>query len=146
MPIWLYLIMMALSGYRLTVLVVQDTFPPVLWLRDRVVGGWRPVTAKEWEQIRAAAQDGAAKTFTTQAVDFGGKRGEQEARYVERASWVPFWLSDLVSCPWCASGWISLALAAAGAAQGFYGWPVSWLVWGAVWAVSATMAAWEVSR
>ena len=46
----LLLIVMSLATYRLTRLVVADTFPPVLWLRDRLAGGWRPLTAKEQEQ------------------------------------------------------------------------------------------------
>jgi hypothetical protein len=137
--LWLYLIMMALSGYRLTVLVVRDTFPPVLWLRDRVVGGWRPLTDKEWSAVRAAGR--GEKPFHTQSLDFGGARGEQEARWIDRKPWVPYWLAELMSCPWCASGWIALALACAGAAQGFYGWPVAWMVWGSVWAFSALLAA-----
>jgi hypothetical protein len=35
---WLFLVLlpaMALTTYRLTRLLVADTFPPVLWLRDR---------------------------------------------------------------------------------------------------------------
>lgn len=142
MTSWLYLIMMALSGYRLTVLVVRDTFPPVLWLRDRIVGGWRPLTDKEWAAYRAR-QAGASSAWMkhTKSIDFEGVRGTQEARWMDRKPWVPYWLSELVSCPWCASGWISLALASAGAAQGLYPWSRAWLVWGSVWAVSALMAA-----
>lgn len=144
----LYLVMMALSGYRLTVLVVRDTFPPLLWLRDRIVGGWRPLTDKEWSELRAAKSvpgPGRAKDIPdwmshVQSIDFGEVRGEHEARWLERNRRVPFWLSELMSCPWCASGWISLGLACVGAVQGFYGWNVVWMVWGAVWAVSALMA------
>jgi hypothetical protein len=34
---WL-VIMMTLAAYRLTRLVVEDTFPPVQWVRDRITG------------------------------------------------------------------------------------------------------------
>lgn len=150
----LYLLLMALTGYRLTVLVVRDTFPPVLWVRDRIVGGWRPMTGKEHDQYRNAprvkigqsvsqwklADDVPSWMKTVQSIDFEGVRGTQESRWVDRASWVPGWLSELMSCPWCASGWIALVLACTGAAQGFYAWNVLWMVWGAVWAVAALMA------
>lgn len=51
----LLLLVMALATYRLTRLVVEDTFPPVLWLRDRVAGGWRPLTLAEHERYVAAS-------------------------------------------------------------------------------------------
>jgi hypothetical protein len=45
------LLLVTLASYRLTRLVVDDTFPPVQWVRDRVVGDdpavprWRGVPA-----------------------------------------------------------------------------------------------------
>lgn len=45
METWLLLLVMALATYRGTKLIVEDTFPPVLWLRDRLVGGWFNVSS-----------------------------------------------------------------------------------------------------
>lgn len=123
----LLLLVMALASYRLTRLVVADTFPPVLWLRDRLVGGWRPLTdaeqAADWDPGQLEFIDGTAH------------------RYVHRAAWSPYWLAELLSCPWCASGWIALAVT--GGTWAAVGLPVPLLVWPAVWGVAALLAAQE---
>jgi len=133
MPVWLLLIVMSLATYRGTKLVVEDTFPPVLWLRDRLVGGWRPLTLKEQEIVDR--QPGGNHPFPLTEVD-----GVQQ-RWNTRRSWSPFWLAELLSCPWCASGWV-----AAGVTAGTWavmGLPVPLLVWGAVWGAGALLAAQE---
>ena len=133
METWLLLLVMSLATYRLTRLVVADTFPPVLWLRDRLVGGWRPLTEKEWAQLRSAGS--AYMPWKTQTID------EVENRWVERKTWSPHWLAELLSCPWCASGWVALAVTAGVWAT--VGLAVPLLVWPAVWAVGALIAAQE---
>jgi hypothetical protein len=133
METWLLLLVMSLAVYRLTRLVVADTFPPVLWLRDRLVGGWRPLTEREWAQLRSAGS--AYMPWKTQSVD------GVENRWVERKAWSPFWLAELLSCPWCASGWVALAVTAGTWAT--VGLAVPFLVWPAVWAVGALLAAQE---
>lgn len=57
------------------------------------------------------------------------------------------WVGELVTCPWCASGWVTLGLVALGnvsAARGGYGgydWGADFLVtWWATWAVAAVLA------
>jgi hypothetical protein len=108
MDLWLLLIVMSLATYRLTRFVVEDTFPPMLWVRHKLVGGWT---------------------------------GPDEETPVYRARWVPQWLADLLSCPYCASGWI-----AAGVTAGVWavaGLPVPLLCWVAVWAVGGLLAAQE---
>lgn len=87
-----------IAVYRLTRLGVRDDFPPVLWLRDKLAGGWRPLTPKERDS-------GAVPAAELDDVDFG--HGPVRARYVRRARWSPYWLAELVSCPWCLSGWLS---------------------------------------
>jgi hypothetical protein len=133
METWLLLLVMSLAVYRGTRLVVADTFPPVLWLRDRLVGGWRPLTEREWAQLRSAGS--AYMPWKTQSVD------GVENRWVERKAWSPFWLAELLSCPWCASGWVALAVTAGTWAT--VGLAVPFLVWPAVWAVGALLAAQE---
>lgn len=50
----------------------------------------------------------------------------------------PEWAGELVTCHWCASGWISLGLVAA--ADWRTSVPLPGLVWFAVWAVAAWVA------
>lgn len=137
METWLLLLVMSLAVYRLTRLVVADTFPPVLWLRDRIVGGWRPLTLKE-QDIRNWNIAHGQSDVLEELTEIDGV----EQRYVRRGwDWCPFWLAELLSCPWCASGWI-----AAGVTAGTWavvGLPVPLLVWPAMWAAGALLAAQE---
>lgn len=133
MPAWLLIVCMILAAYRATRLVVKDTFPPVLWLRDRLAGGWRPLTEPEQEVV--SRQPGGNHPFPMQEID-----GVQN-RWVTRARWSPYWLAELMSCPWCVSAWLSAALTAAVALT--VGVPAPFLVWGAVWAGAALLASRE---
>jgi len=141
MPLWLLLLLMALATYRLTRLVVADTFPPVLRLRDRLAGGWRPPTLKEQhhELFPHGLGEGQQTTVpglgTIQVID-----GDPQV-YARKARWSPWWLAELVSCPWCASAWIAAAITAAVAFT--VGVPAPLLAWLAVWAVGALIAAQE---
>lgn len=136
MSVWLLLLVMSLAVYRLTRLVVEDVFPPVLWLRDRLAGGWRALTSVEQRTLTVLPADKALELRRVWSVDEDG-----ESRYVYRWRLVPQWIADLLSCPWCASGWI-----AAGVTAGTWavaGLPVPLLVWPAVWAAGALLAAQE---
>lgn len=136
METWLLLVVMSLAVYRLTRLVVADTFPPVLWVRDRFAGGWRPLTLAEHERYTAASPSAQTVLRETWSYD---PDDDLRQRYVRRVDWSPHWLADLLSCPWCASGWV-----AAGVTAGTWWWvelPVPVLVWLAVWAVGALIAA-----
>lgn len=135
MSTWLLLIVMSLAVYRLTRLIVADTFPPVLWLRDRLVGGWRPLTEPEENALNERVRGGGSALWEWQDID-----GERH-RYLRRAQWSPFWLAELLSCPWCASGWVSLAVTAGTWATAGLAMPV--LVWLAVWALGALLAGQE---
>lgn len=136
MDTWLLLIVMSLATYRLTRLVVEDVFPPVLWLRDRLAGGWRPLTSVEERTLSVLPTEKASELRHVWSVDEDG-----ESRYIYRWRYVPQWIADLLSCPWCASGWI-----AAGVTAGTWavvGLPVPLLVWLATWAVGALIASQE---
>lgn len=106
MDLWLLLFVMVMATYILTWLVVRSDFPPVLWLRHQVAGGWT---------------------------------GPEGTVAVYRAKWSPQWLADLVSCSWCAAGWIAAAVTA-GADQ-WAGLPAPFLLWLAVWGCAALIAA-----
>lgn len=126
MDLWLLLIVMALSTYRGTRLVVADTFPPVLWARDRVAGGWRPLAGGETYRD---------DDLSYHVID------EVPHRYVKRWRWVPEWIAELISCPWCASGWVAAGVT--GGVWALAGLPVPVLVWMATWAAGALLAGQE---
>lgn len=50
----------------------------------------------------------------------------------------PEWAAELATCPWCVSGWVSMAAVAAAAHYGSVPLPV--LCWPAVWGVAAWIA------
>jgi uncharacterized protein DUF1360 len=136
---WLLILLLSLGTYRLTRLVVKDTFPPVLWARDRLVGGWRPLTEQEEEtQIAdSRAHEDEDKPWDSRFV-VAEIDGETH-RYLEPVSWSPFWLRELLSCPWCASGWLSLVLVAGTAVC--VSVPLPALFWLASWALGALLAS-----
>jgi Protein of unknown function (DUF1360) len=144
--VWLIVVLLSMATYRGTRLIVKDDFPPVLWLRDRLVGGWRPLTEKERAVYAVTPKDGIgvkilpgqpAWIHDLRDVDHGD--GAVASRYLTRWGWVPAWLADLLSCPWCASGWVSLALVVAVAFT--VGVPAPLLVWPATWALGALLAS-----
>lgn len=121
------IVLMILANYRLTRLVVKDDFPPVLWIRDRLAGGWRPLTSKEQ----------AMKSRPS--VWILGEEDGETYRYIKRVKWSPFWLADLISCPWCASGWLAMGVVLVTDITVGVAAPV--LAYGAVWALSALLAS-----
>lgn len=121
----LYYFVMVLASYRLTRLVTKDTFPPILWLRDRLAGGWREATQSELDN---GIKD--IKTFD----------GEPNI-YVQRVRWSPQWLADLISCAWCSSGWVTLAVTAVVWTMISMPMAMIVLVWFAVWAAAALLAS-----
>jgi hypothetical protein len=120
--LWLLL---SACTYRATRLITKDTFPPVLWVRDRLAGGWRKLTEAEaeylWEDPDVREIDGVRK------------------RYLIRAKWSPFWLAELITCPWCASAYVSGAMVGITDCVTGVQWP--WLMGGAVWAGASLLAS-----
>lgn len=126
---------MAVASYRLTRLVVRDTFPPVLWLRDRLAGGWRPLTLKEEDDPRMIG------TITDRTPYLADDDDEGRVRYVTRWKHSPYWLAELITCPWCASAYISgLITLAVDLTTGI---PAPYLVGVAVWGGAALLASKE---
>lgn len=137
MPVWLILIMMTLTAYRATRLATKDDFPLILWMRDRLAGGWRPMTGAEQEMYRMPLIDGDVQILPFPVTDIDGVTN----RWVQRASWSPHWLAELITCPWCASAYLSGALTFA--VDWTVGLPVPWLVGPAVWAGAALLGSRE---
>lgn len=130
----LTLICLALTAYRVVRLIVRDDFPPILWLRDRLVGGWRPLTTAEYARYQTA---GLSDPWRSQL----DTAGPITKIYVRRRAWVPWWLAELLGCPWCVSAYVAAVLTAA--TDVTVGIPVPWLVAPAVWAAAAILASRE---
>ena len=141
MSTWLLLICMAVANYRATRLVPKDDFPPIMWLRDRLAGGWRPLTTRELEKYPTAPMDADRINGRHSVLGSVTRIDGRINRYVRRSRFSPYWLAELVSCPWCVSGWLAAALTAAVALT--VGVPAPLLVWGAVWGASALLASRE---
>jgi hypothetical protein len=146
MPLWLVLLLMTGASYRLTRLITKDDFPPVLWVRDRLAGGWRPPTTKEQHHAKypvGQLAEGSCSHVPGLGM-FTLSDGEIQI-YARKAGWSPYWLADLISCPWCASAYVSLSLTLAEYWWGGTDLPGTvWLfIWLGVWAVSAQWASRE---
>jgi hypothetical protein len=135
MPAWLLLVLMVFTVFRLTRLVTTDDFPPVLALRDHLAGGWRPMTEPEWLLLAKPRDAGAPEPFAHRDIN------KVENRFVVRAAWSPHWLAELITCPWCTSGWLAGAVTAATALTTSL--PAPWLAGPAVWGAAALLASWR---
>ena len=140
---WFVLTLMALTVYRLTRLIIKDTLPPVLWLRDHISGGWRYPTDKEHHHDNYPEGELEKGSYTLvpglpgvwSLID-----GEVKVHRF-KDSWSPFWLAELWSCPWCVSGWIAGGVTAA--TDITIGLPAPVLQGVAVWALGAVAASRE---
>jgi hypothetical protein len=137
MSVFLVPVLLVLASYRGTRLVVRDDFPPLLWMRDRLAGGWRPATEAEHKKVLSPEYLSTPVLERQPTMEHEG----QLKVWIERASWSPHWLAELVTCPWCASAYVSGALVAL--TWAFAGLPVPLLMWPAVWAGSALLASRE---
>lgn len=61
--------------------------------------------------------------------------------HVPRWSRSPHWLRELVTCPWCASGWVSLGAVAATSVSMNVPAPLLW--WFAVWGSTSLVLFYE---
>jgi hypothetical protein len=134
---WFLLAVMSLATFILTKLVVDLDFPPVLWLRDRVVGGWRPLTLAEAQKSPLPVVREGQIVHTAWLGAMTQTEGVLE-REVIRTPWIPLFFSELMSCPWCTSGWLSAGVT--GGTWLIAGLPVPVLMWLGSWALGALMA------
>lgn len=139
---WFQLSALSLATFILTKLIVDLDFPPVLWIRDRVIGGWRRPTLAE--QHHPSYPTGELAEHAIRAVHDLGTfcliDGEIHI-WRSRSRRVPLFFSELMSCPWCVSGWVSLAVVSG--TWGLLSLPVPVLMWPAVWALGALLAQHE---
>lgn len=140
---WFLLVVLTLTAYRATRLIVRDTFPPVLWLRDLLAGGPRKPTRAEMyhDNYPNDLEPGVSQLAPgMRGVWYLGPDGGTLV-HRSKADWSPYWLAELITCPWCASAYVSGALVLV--TDLTYGLPVPWLMGGAVWAGAALLASRE---
>lgn len=140
---WFVLLVLTLTAYRATRLITRDTFPPVLWMRDTLAGGPRKPTRAEIYHNSYPRDIEHGVSHIAPGLKGVWYRGPDDEIYVHRskAAWSPHWLGELITCPWCASAYVSGALVLV--TDLAYGLPVPWLVGPAVWAGAALLASKE---
>lgn len=87
---WLLILLLVLATYRVTRLIIEDSFPPIAVPRDHLINWWAP--DEEW--ILAKDRHGAYKH--PKANPHWGALG-RSLRY-------------LFTCPWCMSVWVGTAI------------------------------------
>jgi hypothetical protein len=112
MPLWLILILLSLASFRLTRLIVLDTFPPIAIAR-RWIQHARPTVQRKVD----VHKDGLIFTGTLEEY---------------------WWLGELVGCTWCASAYTSGGTVVIWWAC--YGLQAPVLCWLAVWGAAAYLS------
>lgn len=137
---WFILVLLVLTAYRLTRLVVRDTFPPVLWVRDRLAGGTRKPTRAEMyhDSYPHDLEPGVSHLAPGLPGVWYVVDGQVQVHRT-KVSWSPHWLAELITCPWCASAYVSGAVVAV--TDLVHGLSLPWLTAFAVWAGSSLLAS-----
>lgn len=116
------LVLMILTTFRMTWLIVKDSFPPIKLVRDRIV-------EKHYETSTPVAYR---------------EMGDPDTRYqTYRGKW--FWLAELITCPWCVSVWMAALVTIATALLSPRGLSMPWLWFGATAGGAALIAQLLVS-
>lgn len=110
MPVWLLDLLIVLATFRITRLIIEDTFPPIGVPRDHLLNWWDPDS--DWR----ATHPGAPPHW--------GALG-RSLRY-------------LFTCPWCMGMWTGAGVVYV--ATLFYSVPAPVLVWLAASAVTGILA------
>lgn len=139
---WLTLLVLTLAAYRCTRLITKDTFPPVLRLRDLLAGGARkPTRAETYHPNYPSGLEPGVSHLAPGMKGVWYKADGQVWVHRSKADWSPHWLGELITCPWCASAYVSGGLTAL--TDVVHGVPVPWLTALAVWAGSSLLASRE---
>jgi hypothetical protein len=115
----LLLAVLSLATFRLTRLITRDDFPPIFYAR-RWIQTRRPAVVREPARVRIMT---------------GAHRGGYHGAVDYTDYW---WLGELVSCPWCASAYISGGLVSV--TWFIHGLPLPVFFWLAVWGLGAFLA------
>lgn len=119
---WLVLVLLSLTTFRLTRLIIKDTFPPVAVPRDKIVSWFHP--DDDWKIEWLAKRDLAGKPFLDPPTGHLGAVGRS--------------LAYLLTCPWCMSTWVGGGLV--WATTHWVSVPLPFLVWGAVIGISGLLS------
>lgn len=112
---WLMLVLMTFAAYRITWLIVKDSFPPIARVRDWII-------TKEFD---------ANKFYVTRDAD-----GDM----VRDGKGLWHWLKTLIICTWCVSVWASAFVVLLVDVLSERGLGQPWLWFGAVAGGSALVA------
>lgn len=111
-PLWLRLLIDALACWRLTRLVVADTFPPILWARERIVARFTrvvPIYEQRWKPLPVLDLDPSDQGHP---LLLEPQTSEMEMVVIGHQD-KPGALAELVECPHCSSVWLGFGIVAA---------------------------------
>jgi hypothetical protein len=109
----LLFVLLSLATFRLTMLIVFDSFPPIAWVRTKIQH---------------------ARPFVLHPVDI-----HHEGNIYTRDRQDYWWLGELIGCAWCASAYVSGLLVLITWLIAGLPLPVLW--WFAVWGAGAYLAS-----
>lgn len=137
---WFLLAVMSLTVFIVTHLIVDLDFPPVLWLRGKVVGGWRAPTIRETYHPSFPKGELDSGQYTN-VPGLGMFTLDDEGIRIwdSRSDRVPFFFAELMSCPWCVGAWVALAVTTG--VSFTVGVPAPVLMWSATWALGSLLAS-----
>ena len=100
----LVLVVDVLAAFRITRLISRDSWPPIKAVRDWLLRRWPSADAEYPDvDVKATGRDEGVLATGVAVFSSGGR-------------WLavrPHWLGELVTCPWCAGFWVSVAVVAA---------------------------------
>lgn len=109
----LLLVLDALAVYRLTRLVVTDTFGPVASIRERLLARW-PGEDTDFTEV-TQGEGGPVSSSGIEVFEADGKWWPVH----------PHWLGGLISCYWCAGFWVAVGVVAADLAWEWWVYPAA---------------------
>lgn len=122
----LSLIISALAVFRLAVFIGEDAFPPIAWLREKILARWPSEDTRF--TVTEVDQDIEDKAWYIAGTG-------REVIQVEAGQWIaltPSKWSKVITCVWCSSMWI-----AGGAFALDYHYPQVWVPASVILALSA---------
>ena len=133
LPTLFELAILTLAAWRLTRLAILDDFPPVQWVKQRLLARW-PAPDTTYPDTGQVVPDGE---FPSDGVIVQGRKWVRQVAVTwddEVGEWLavdPHWVGRLITCPWCLGFWVTAGVVA--------GWVlVPWSMW--LWLVLAMAA------
>lgn len=121
------LIVSALAVFRLAVFIADDAFPPMMWVRERLLARWPSDDTLFHVSELTHVRDGVGQTRKWGRVV---EQLEPRSEYFVAVS--PYRWAKLITCIWCLSIWVGAA-----AVSALYWIPSIWTPFALVLALSA---------